>query len=63
MKDLKLSLKNPMEIWRDRYSMDQLWGKLRVLEIKECHDISVAIPSSKLQVLHNLEELTLRSCY
>ena len=52
MKDLKLSLKDPMEIWQDQYSRDQLWGKLRALEIKECHDISVAIPSSKLQVLH-----------
>ena len=58
MKDLKLSLKDPMEIWRDQYSRDQLWGNLRVLEINECHDISVAILSSTLQVLHNLEELT-----
>ena len=57
-----MGFKGPMEIWWGQFSRES-FGKLRVLEIEACHDISVVIPSSKLQALHNIEQLIVRSCY
>ena len=56
-----MGFKGPMEIWWGQFSRES-FGKLRVLEIEACHDISVVIPSSKLQALHNIEQLIVRSC-
>ena len=53
--------KGPVEISWGQFSRES-FGKLRVLEIA-CHDTSVVIPSSKLQALHNIEQLIVRSCY
>ncbi|CBI34315.3 unnamed protein product, partial [Vitis vinifera] len=50
-----------MEILLSQFSRES-FGKLRVLEIKACHDVLVVIPSSKLQVLHNLKQLIVRNC-
>lgn len=61
MEKLELDLKESMEIWRGQFSRE-LVGKLRVLEIRKCHDILVGIPSSELQVLDNLQKLTFQSC-
>ena len=43
-----------MEIWWGQFSRES-FGKLRVLEIVACHDISLVIP-------HNIEQLIVRSC-
>ncbi|XP_034707564.1 uncharacterized protein LOC117930893 isoform X2 [Vitis riparia] len=50
-----------MEIWRGQFSRES-FGKLRVLEIKMCKGIPVAIPCSKLPVLQNLEQLNVQDC-
>ncbi|XP_034707554.1 disease resistance protein SUMM2-like isoform X5 [Vitis riparia] len=61
VEELMLSFTGPMEIWRGQFSRDS-FGKLRVLEIKMCEGIPVAIPCSKLPVLQNLEQLNVQDC-
>ena len=61
MEELKLSSQGSMEIWRGQFSWES-FGKLRNLEIKECHGISVVVLCSKLQEGNDIEPLTLTSC-
>ena len=61
MEELKLSSQESMEIWQGQFSRES-FGKLRNLEIFQCHNISVVIPCSKQQGWNNLKRLTLGSC-
>ena len=61
VEELKLRLRGTMEIWGGQFSRES-FGKLRKLEIEDSPNISVVIPSRMLQILHNLKQLTLRSC-
>ncbi|XP_034707094.1 disease resistance protein At4g27190-like [Vitis riparia] len=51
---LNLVFKGPVEIWCGQFSRES-FGKLRVLEIEACHDISLVIP-------HTIEQLIVRRC-
>ncbi|KAL6323770.1 hypothetical protein AAG906_002238 [Vitis piasezkii] len=55
VEELELVFKGPVEISWGQFSRES-FGKLRVLEIEVCHDISVVIP-------HNIEQLIVRRCY
>ncbi|KAL6324355.1 hypothetical protein AAG906_012959 [Vitis piasezkii] len=61
LEELRVGSKGLVEIWRGQYSSES-FGKLRVLSIENCDDISVAIPCSKLPVLQNLEILKVSRC-
>ena len=50
-----------MKIWQGQFSGES-FCKLRLLRIRECHDILVVIPSNVLPKLHNLEELHVNKC-
>lgn len=50
-----------MKIWQGQFSGES-FCKLRLLMIRECHDILVVIPSNVLPKLHNLEELHVSKC-
>ncbi|XP_034707099.1 disease resistance protein At4g27190-like [Vitis riparia] len=54
VEELNLVFKGLVEIWCGQFSRES-FGKLRVLEIEACHDISLVIP-------HTIEQLIVRRC-